>query len=176
MITIFSGTNRVNSNSLKVAESYQQLLDKKGIDNQVFDLSKLPATFMTEDMYGLRTNETKEIIEKYVVGASHYVFAIPEYNGSFPGALKLFVDGVEPKFFNHKSALLVGVSTGRAGNLRGLDAFANVLNHLQVEVLSNKVLLSQVNLLMDEEGVINHEPTLEIIDNQLETFKRVYSL
>lgn len=176
MITIISGTNRVKSNSLNVANSYQKVLKEKGVDSQIFDLSSLPPTFMTEDMYGLRTNETKEIIDKYILSVNHFVFAIPEYNGTYPGVLKLFMDAMEPKFFHNKSACLVGLATGRAGNLRGVDAFSHVLNHLKVEVFSNKVLLSQVNLLLDNEGIINDPNSLKVIGEQIDTFKKINSL
>ena len=176
MITIISGTNRVGSNSLNVAKSYHNMLKKEGLESQILDLAKLPLTFMSEDMYGLRTNDTKALIEKYILPVHHFVFAIPEYNGTYPGALKLFMDAMEPKFFHNKSACLVGLATGRAGNIRGLDAFTHVLHHLQMEVLSNKVLLSQVNLLLDEAGLINDPISTQIIEKQINTFKRIQNL
>ena len=176
MITIVSGTNRVASNSIQVANSYFNTLKEKGLESQVLDLSQLPLTFMSEDMYGLRTNDTKAIIDKYIIPVHHFIFAIPEYNGTYPGALKLFMDAMEPKFFNNKSACLVGLATGRAGNIRGLDAFTHVLHHLQMEVLSNKVLLSQVNLLLDEDGLINDIISKQAIENQINIYKRINNL
>ncbi len=176
MITIISGTNRIGSNSLNVANSYSKMLQEVGLECQVLDLSQLPLTFMSEDMYGLRTNDTKAIIDKYILPVQHFIFAIPEYNGTYPGALKLFMDAMEPKFFHHKSACLVGLATGRAGNIRGLDAFTHVLHHLQMEVLSKKVLLSQVNMLLDEEGIINDLVSIKIIEEQISTYKRIQNL
>src|SRR6056300_915985 len=107
MITIISGTNRVNSNSLNVSKSYQKLLLENELESQILDLATLPKTFMAEDMYGLRTNETKELIEQYILPVQHFIFAIPEYNGTYPGALKLFMDAMDPKFFKEKTACLV---------------------------------------------------------------------
>lgn len=176
MITIISGTNRVNSNSLNVAKSYQKLLLENGLESQILDLATLPKTFMAEDMYGLRTNETKELIEQYILPVQHFIFAIPEYNGTYPGALKLFMDAMDPKFFKEKTACLVGLATGRAGNLRGLDAFTHVLHHVKMEVLANKVILSQVNLLMDETGTINEPLTLQIMKEQIQGFKKMNKL
>ena len=176
MITILSGTNRLESNSRRVANTYQEILRDKGLKSQVFDLSSLPPTFMTEDMYGLRTNDTKGIIEKYILSVEHFVFVIPEYNGTFPGALKLFMDAMEPKFFHNKNACLVGVASGRAGNLMGLEQFTTVLNHLQMEVLSNKVLLSKIEMLLGKDGSIEDPVSLQVIDKQIEKFRTVNRL
>lgn len=176
MITIVSGTNRVKSNSLNVAKSYQRLLKEKGLESQILELSNLPLTFMQEDMYGARTDKMKKIIAQYLTAVDHLVFTIPEYNGTYPGALKLFVDAVEPKFFHNKSACLVGVATGRAGNIRGLDAFTHVLHHLKMEVFSNKVLLSQVDQLLNEEGYIKDSVALQIIGEQIDTYRKIHNL
>ncbi|MGB1039717.1 MAG: NADPH-dependent FMN reductase [Flavobacteriales bacterium] len=173
MITIIAGTNRLKSNSLNVAKSYQRILNEKGLESQIFDLSTLNPSFLLEDMYGNRTEGTQQIIDKFILPIKHFVFAIPEYNGTYPGVLKLFIDGMSPEFFHNKSACLVGVATGRAGNLRGLDAFTHVLNHIKMEVLGNKVLLSQVYALLDDEGYLKDEKTIEIIENQIDTFKRI---
>ena len=62
---------------------------------------------------------------------------------------------------------MVGVASGRAGNIVGLEQFTTVLNHLHVEVLSNKVLLSQIDGLLNPSGEIIDTKTLETIDNQL---------
>lgn len=176
MITIITGTNRLESNSLNVANSYHKILKEKGLESQIFELSDLPQTFMSEDMYGLRTEATKEIIEKYILSVEHFVFAIPEYNGTYPGALKLFMDAMEPNFFHNKSACLVGLATGRAGNLRGLDAFTHVLHHLKMEVFSNKVLLSQVDMLLDKNGIIKDPVSLQVIEKQIDKYKRIHNL
>lgn len=176
MITIISGTNRVKSNSLNVAKSYQKVLKEKGLESQILDLSTLPMTFMQEDMYGARTDRMKKIIAQYLTPVDHLVFTIPEYNGTYPGALKLFVDGLEPKNFHDKSACLVGVATGRAGNIRGLDAFTHVLHHLKVEVFSNKVLLSKVDQLLNKEGYIEDSVALQIIEEQIDTYRKIHNL
>ena len=116
MITIIAGTNRKKSNSLNVAKSYLEAFKAKGLESQILDLADIPSCFV-DDMYDNHTEEVKGIIEKYIVSVRHFVFTIPEYNGTFSGALKLFMDGLDPAYFNHKSAMLAGVASGRAGNI-----------------------------------------------------------
>ncbi|MDC1370765.1 NAD(P)H-dependent oxidoreductase [Flavobacteriales bacterium] len=166
MITIISGTNRKASNSLKVSKLYQGALKNKGLESQILDLAELPSDFIT-NMYGNHTEEVMQLITKNITKASQFVFVIPEYNGTYTGIVKLLIDGVSPSFFKNKKAILVGVASGRAGNIVGLEQFTTVLNHLHVEVLSNKVLLSQIDGLLNPSGEIIDTKTLETIDNQL---------
>jgi len=174
MITIITGTNRENSNSKKVANTYFDILKNKGLESQVFNLEDLHSNFISEDLYGKRTNQGTEIIKKYIETVNQFIFVIPEYNGSFPGVLKLFIDGIEPAFFNNKSAILVGVSSGRAGNIVGLNHFTTVLNHVKMEVLSNKILLSQIESLLGENGFIENEISLKLINEQIDLMQKMY--
>jgi chromate reductase, NAD(P)H dehydrogenase (quinone) len=175
MITIISGTNRKNSNSAKVARLYQNLIKEKGLASQVLDLAELSSDFVS-NMYSNHTQEVEQVIQNYVSDIKHFVFVIPEYNGSFTGAIKLFMDGISPKYFNHKSAMLVGVASGRAGNIVGLSQFTAVLNHVKVEVFSNKVLLSGIDGLLDESGKMTNDNQLKIIENQIDTYKSIHGL
>lgn len=175
MITIISGTNRKNSNSVKVARLYQNLIKEKGLASQVLDLAELSSDFVS-NMYSNHTQEVEQVIQNYVSDIKHFVFVIPEYNGSFTGAIKLFMDGISPKYFNHKSAMLVGVASGRAGNIVGLSQFTTVLNHVKVEVFSNKVLLSGIDGLLDESGKMTNDNQLKIIENQIDTYKSIHGL
>ena len=59
------------------------------------------------------------------------------------------MDTVHPRHFQGKRVALVGVSDGRAGNLRGLDQFQAVLNYLKADVIWNKPKLSGIGRLLD---------------------------
>src|SRR5436305_8232869 len=112
MTTIISGTNRSDSNTLKVAREYQHFLKDKGIDAGIFSL---------EGLNLLNWDAAFEKIEKeIIIPTRQYIFIVPEYNGSFPGTLKMLFDNSHSHaiWFN-KKALLTGISTGRSGNLRG---------------------------------------------------------
>ena len=86
------------------------------------------------------------------------MFIIPEYNGSFPGILKYFIDTISTTGFNetfhNKKALLIGVSQGRAGNLRGLTHFASILMHMNVTVIPQSLPLSTIDNKWDEKGTL----------------------
>ncbi len=167
-ISIISGTHRKDSKSAQVAKQYSKLLAKQNIESKVLDLSLLPAEFLFAGTFGNHLPELDKIIEEHVVNFTDFVFVVPEYNGSFPGSLKAFIDCVEPKFFHNKKAGLVGISSGRAGNLRGLDHLTGILHYLQVEVMSAKPKLSQYHTLVDHEDNIIDEATLKLLENHVE--------
>lgn len=99
-----------------------------------------------------------------------FVFVIPEYNGSYPGIAKLFLDTINPAIWEGKKAALVGVATGRAGNLRGMDHLTAVLNYLKMEVYSQKIPLSSVHQHLNESGTIALTEYSELLKKQIEGF------
>ena len=70
----------------------------------------------------------------------------------------------------HKKALITGVSSGRAGNLRGNDHLASILNYLKITVHPNQLPISSIDKLMDAAGNITDENTLKAIHQQLDSF------
>lgn len=169
MITIVSGTNRDNSNSLKLAQLYLSLLEQRHIPAQIFDLGELKEDFWIAELYGNRTPEFSTIVEQFFEKADKWIYIFPEYNGSFPGVLKTFIDGLDPDVFKGKRVALAGHSGGKAGNLRGLDHMTGVLHYLQAEVLSDKPKLSQFHTLLTPNGELSEEVILRI-QTQLDKF------
>jgi len=163
MITIISGTNRKYSNTYKIAREYQVLLQEKGIEAGIFSL---------EDINLLQYDAAFEKIENEIlILSTHFIIISPEYNGSFPGVLKLLFDNSRShEIWFHKKALLTGVATGRAGNLRGMDHLADVLNYIKITVHPNKLPISVVNSVVDSEGKIADKNTLKAINQQLDEF------
>ncbi len=163
MYTIISGTNRVGSNTLKVAKQYQIILKEKGIDAGLLSLEGVNVMNRDADFEKLETD--------ILMPTSNLIFITPEYNGSFPGVLKMLFDTSKSnKIWWHKKALITGISSGRAGNLRGNDHLAAVLNYLKITVYPNQLPISVIDKLLDEYGNITDENTLNAINQQLDDF------
>src|SRR4051812_29924022 len=163
MYLIISGTNRVGSNTLKVAKEYQRLLKERSIDAVLLSLEGL--NLLTRDA------DFEKIEKELIIPINNYIFISPEYNGSFPGALKMLFDtGKTHSLWWYKKALLTGVSTGRAGNLRGMDHLASVLNYVKIMVHHNQLPISSIDKLMDENGLFTDANTLKAINQQLDEF------
>lgn len=169
-ITIISATNRVDSNTEKVANYYLSVLKSKGFTADLFSLKNLPESFLFSDSYGKRSNEFQKIIDKYMEHQTKFIFIVPEYNGSFAGVLKVFLDSISPKLWTDNKVCLAGVSSGRAGNLRGLEHLTNIFNYLKVNVYHDKLPISRIDTLLDKNGNLIDAETQKAIDWQLEGF------
>mgnify|MGYP006077057269 FL=1 len=171
MITIICGTNRNLSNSYIFAKEIEVLINSKQEGCKVLNLEDLPNDFAFEnEVYGNEYAPLNLIANKFISGSNKFVFVIPEYNGSFPGVLKAFIDSFSPDRIRGKQALLIGIASGRAGNLRGLDHFTGVMNYLDVHVLPMKVAISHCHTLIDEKSKsISDERTIELLRQQVET-------
>lgn len=163
MITIISGSNRKDNNTLKVAMEYQRLLHAAQLEAQVLSLEEMDLT--------QRNEEFLEVEENILVPTEKFIIISPEYNGSYPGVLKLMIDNTDVRrVWWNKKVLLTGVSTGRAGNLRGMEHLTGSLLHMKMLVHPNRLPISVVNTLMNEEGMFTDNRTLEAIQNQLREF------
>ena len=172
MNLIISGTNRLGSNSLKVAEYYKAELLHKGEEWEIFSLEDLPNDILFTDLYGKRSAGFKAIQNK-VSAAQKFIFIIPEYNGSYPGALKVFIDACSyPSSFYHKKTALVGVSTGKYGNIRGVDHFTGVCNYVRMHVLPLKIHIPHIQNELNHAGNFMDSNTLKFINEQLEEIIR----
>lgn len=161
--TIISGTNRMGSNTLKVARQFGRMLEERGITPGIVTLEGL-------DLNG-RSPALGQIEQAFLFPAQKFLIVSPEYNGSYPGSLKTMIDMTDiRKAWWGKKAMLTGVSTGRAGNLRGMEHLTGTLNYLKVTVLPNRLPISAVDKLMDAEGVICDEATLLAMAAQLDEF------
>jgi chromate reductase len=147
MITLISGTNRKNSLTYKFSSIYFTLLQESTTECLFYDLCELPPSslHLDPDFYTNKPPDILEIQEKFFLNASKFIFIIPEYNGSFPGILKLLIDVMDPALaFRGKKAAITGIATGRAGNLRGMDHLAGIMHHMGVTVLPFLLPVSKV--------------------------------
>jgi NAD(P)H-dependent FMN reductase len=167
-ITIISGTNRKANKSSIFAALYSKLLTKKGVDNAIFDLRDFPQSFDFEQMYDYDNNPLQPLIERYIQPADALVFIIPEYNGSYPGVVKLLIDSIHPDYFKEKYASVIGIASGRAGNLRGIEHLNGVLQHLGVYTLPNVLPVSQIHRLLDNNNEVIDENTLAVFENDVD--------
>jgi len=161
--TVISGTNRPGSNTRKVANHYEKLLLSKGIT---------PYLLTLEGWKYLDKTPEFELLEKEkLIPTNKFIFISPEYNGSIPGVLKVMLDISDyKKVWWGKKALLTGVARGRAGNLRGLEHLTGILHFLKVVVHPDKLPISAVDKMMNEQGEIVDPLTLEAIETQVNEF------
>lgn len=170
MITIVSGTNRPNSNTLKVAKYYQRQLAEQGLQTALLDLQELPPDFIGNDLYGERSQAFLRM-QQVISETRKFLFIIPEYNGSYPGILKVFIDACSfPDSFYDKKACLVGISSGKYGNIRGIDHFNGVCAYLHLHVMPLRLHITNIKSELNENGAFFKEDTLKFTNEQIAKF------
>ncbi|SMO33380.1 NADPH-dependent FMN reductase [Solitalea koreensis] len=170
MTTIVSSTNRNDSNSLVLAKYYQKLLAEKGLEANILCLTQLPEMLISSDLYGKRSPQFQKI-QDVVTATQKFLFIIPEYNGSFPGILKLFIDCCKfPESFKDKKAALVGISDGKYGNIRGIEHFTGICHYIGLQVMSTKLHIPAIGKDLDENGNPTDESTIKFVNDQCDKF------
>ena len=163
MITIISGTNRKGSMTLKVAKAYHKIMAEMVDDVHLVSLEDLNVWERNPQMLQLE--------QELLIPSQKFVFVMPEYNGSFPGILKLMIDNSDiRKCWWHKKAALVGLADGRGGNLRGIEHMTNIFHYLKMNVHYNKMPLSRINEEINDGGEFLNKSTQLAIRQQIEDF------
>lgn len=169
MITIICGTNRPSNETQKFVATYKKLLEAKNQEVKVLELENLPIDFaFNNSIFKIDSPELDKIINTYISPVNKFVIISPEYNGSFPGILKTFIDCVQPAFFKGKLIALVGLGAGHGGNLRGNEHLTGIFNYLKAYVVPIKVEIAKIWSVTDSNGYLNEKRTLEAIDEQIE--------
>ncbi|MEJ6982571.1 NADPH-dependent FMN reductase [Pedobacter sp. P351] len=171
MTTIIASTNRPESYTLRVAEHYKTGLMNLGIESEILSLGNLPEKIIHPAMYENQKIESWQPIQNLISSTKKFIFIIPEYNGSFPGILKVFIDACEfPSSFSGKKAALVGISTGKYGNIRGVDHMTGICHYMNLDILPLKIHIPHIHKEFDENMNLYKEDTLKFTKQQIERF------
>jgi len=168
LITVLIGTNRPRSRAGHIARLYAQLLSELGAEYQLLDLAELPADFTTTALYhNVGKHDDFNRLAAKLAASDKVVFIIPEYNASFPGVLKAFIDGLAyPGGLRHKKAALVGLSSGGQGGLLPMAHLTDVLMYLGTAVLPQRVRLPFADKALTLEGELTDAFAVQLLREQ----------
>jgi NAD(P)H-dependent FMN reductase len=174
MITVLVSTNRKESVSAQIAKIYLDKLARSGAAARVMSLEDLPADFVFSALYEhAGQNPAFNAFVTKLIESEQIIIVVPEYNNSFPGVFKAFLDGMPyPNPFAGKLAALVGVSSGMQGASLALSHLTDILNYLQVNVLAAKPKLAQIHLHLND-GKLQHALYHQFIDDQIAQLTRL---
>lgn len=171
-LIIIIGTNREEAISPIIAKTYLELAQQIDLTAEIIDLRELPEDYIATALYGnAGKNEAFNPLRKKMKDAQKFLFVVPEYNGSFPGILKAFIDGLEfPDTFRDKKAGLVGVSAGVLGGALAMSHLTDILNYCGTNVLATKPRLTSISSNIAD-GKITNKFYLELIQQQIKELK-----
>ncbi len=169
-LKIISSTDRPNSTSLAVSNYVKTLFEREGVNAEVISLEDFP----TADVHGGKYWNDVPSVEAFrrpILEADAILWVIPEYNGSFPGILKLFIDYLPfPEAFVKTSMSFIGVATGAFGGLRAVEQFQMILNYRNAPQFPERVFIQRSKKTFDPETGINIPFQQELLENQVKGF------
>lgn len=130
---------------------YATMLEERGQAFKILDLADVPSDFIVSAMYentgkNQRFNQLTEMIK----ASDKFVFVVPEYNSSFPGVLKAFIDALDyPCPFQNKKGALIGLSSGMQGSGLALSHLTDILNYLGMHIMAMKLKLAHIEKNFD---------------------------
>jgi chromate reductase, NAD(P)H dehydrogenase (quinone) len=168
-IKIIVSTNRPNPLSRQIACLYQDLLRKLDTDADILDLNELPHDFAFSALYQNNgKNPAFNAFHDKVKAGEKFIFIVPEYNGSFPGVLKTFIDGMNyPNHFRNKKCALVGISSGVGGGGIALSHLTDIFHYLGMHVHPLKPKLAKIEENMSD-NLLTNRLYMELLQTQAE--------
>jgi NAD(P)H-dependent FMN reductase len=168
LITLLAGTNRPNSRARRIATYYRAVLTELGAESQILDLAELPTDFIISALYDqVGTNPEFNRLSTMLDAGNKLVIITPEYNASFPGVLKAFIDGLPyPGGIAGKKAALVGLSSGGQGGLLAMAHLTDILMYLGTAVLPQRVRLPFINKDLNDSDGLNLDLSRQLLREQ----------
>ena len=161
---IISGTNRPGSNSLKISKLMQNIYKELGETTEIIDLQE----FKLGDLDGTQYSNNKPVwleeANKKIKNSDGLLFVVPEYNGSMPGVLKLFIDHLEyPGVFIHRPVSFIGLG-GMFAGLRPVEHCQQVFGYRNSFIFPDRVFLPNVWTIMENDTISKAEIMALLVD------------
>lgn len=166
MMIVLCGTNRPDAVTRKVADRVMQLIERESPlgDEPVkkLDLAQLKPDLFTPEAYADTPEWFKREFQEPILKADGIVVVVPEYNGSFPGVLKYFIDMLEfPRSLVNVPVTFVGVAAGQFGALRAVEQLEMIFHYRSSHLFGSRLFISRAGDVVAEDGTVGeHEPRL----------------
>src|SRR5689334_9159433 len=171
-ILLISGSNRPNCNALKITRVLEREYRTQSLPIDIYNLTDLPREIFDPSSYAKKP-ESFVRIQQQVQASRGLHIVVPEYNGSFPGALKYFIDMLKfPESFDRKPVAFVGESAGMWGGLRSVEQLQMIFGYRNAHIYPERVFIPGIGKQMSAEGKLLDATLDERIKNQCIGFAR----
>ncbi len=152
MITVISGTNRPDSNTIKIAKHAVDGLRRVGEEVELLDLTELPLELFDGASYGKKP-EAFAVFQDRITATDGILTVIPEYNGACPGVMKYFIDMLRfPDSLYEKPVGFIGISAGPWGAVRAVEQLEMVFHYRHAHLFGRRVFVPYVGKELDADG------------------------
>jgi len=170
-IVVIPGTNRRGSYSLKLAKIIEADLLARSCTVDLLELALTPE-FLADDVYKAPHPSVTALVTRFLKADGVY-FIVPEYNGSYPGILKLFIDQLPyPENFDQRPCAFIGLAAGQFQSLRAVEHLQGVTGYRHAYNYPVRVFIGDVKKSISPEGAITEPKLAERLMAQAEGFVR----
>jgi NAD(P)H-dependent FMN reductase len=168
---IVVGTNSPDSRSAQVAKVVQQLYRNLGETIEILDLNKLDLSTLDGQQYWQDQPAPVKAWVDLISQSRSLVMIVPEYNGSFPGILKYFIDHWKfPDSFECRPVSFIGLG-GRFGGLRAVEHLQQVFAYRNAYLFPERVFFMNCSKTIVD-GQINDPIAMDLLQLQVKNFSR----
>jgi NAD(P)H-dependent FMN reductase len=140
-ILVVCGTNRDGALSRLLAKEAAETYAQLGHQVDVLDMNELPSEALLGTAYKERPPAVTALVDRFL-RSEGVVFVIPEYNGSYPGVLKLFVDMLPfPEGFDSRPCAFIGLAAGQFKSLRAVEHFQQVAGYRNAYIYPRRLFI-----------------------------------
>jgi chromate reductase len=169
-ILVVSGTNRPGSNTQRVAADILGRYTAIGNPAELYSLTELPPEVFQPTVYAQKPEAFVEV-QRRVVDSAGLHLVLPEYNGSFPGILKYFIDLLKfPESFDRKAVAFVGLGSGGFAGVRPVEQLQMVFSYRNAHVYPDRVFIAGVQGKFDAGGRLTDSDLAARLDRQVRGF------
>lgn len=168
---IISGTDRTDSNTLKVSKYIQSLYKDLGEEVGIIDLCEVRGELALGPHYGNNQPASLQLEMSKVVTSDGLIVVCPEYNGSMPGILKYYIDHMKfPDCFEYRPVCFVGLG-GMFGGIRPVEHLQQVFGYRNAFIYPQRVFLMNVFKIL-QDGVVADPVMAGLLKAQAEGFQK----
>jgi NAD(P)H-dependent FMN reductase len=169
-ILIISGTNRPDSSALRIAKVLEGMYGELEVRSRLLSLCDLPVELFSPHVYSAKP-ASFQAIQWQVLESAGLHLVVPEYNGSFPGILKYFIDMLKfPESFERRPVAFVGESNGAWGAVRAVEQLQMVFGYRNAFSFPERVFISRVKEKFGAAGDLTDPDLKERLTRQVKGF------
>lgn len=152
---ILCGTNRPEARTRKVARLAEGLINKELAARSqepayLLDLAELKPEIFLPEAYS-RKPQWFEAMQQRILSARGILVVTPEYNGSFPGVMKYFIDMLRfPESFVGVPVAFVGLADGMFGALRSVEQLELIFHYRNAHIFGKRLFVPNISAVLNE--------------------------
>jgi chromate reductase, NAD(P)H dehydrogenase (quinone) len=168
---VISGTDRADSNTLKISKYIQSLYKEAGEEVDLIDLREIRGELATGPHYGAHQPSSLQSEIDKVVQSDGLIVVCPEYNGSMPGILKYYIDHMKfPDAFEYRPVAFVGLG-GMFGGMRPVEHLQQVFGYRNAFIYPQRVFLINVQKVV-KDGILGDPLMRDLLKAQVTGFQK----